>query len=413
MTTYPLESITLEEAKRKQFKLIDIITKKFRGSEILTRGDLGVVKGLNKPRITKKVEEIIADFFGAEKAVLVRGAGTAAIKWGLYSILKNSKTRRVSRITKKVEEIIADFFGAEKAVLVRGAGTAAIKWGLYSILKNSKTRRVLVHKAPIYPTTLVSLQMLNANILEVDYNNLEELKKILEDEKIDVAIVQYTRQKIDDSYKIEEVIERIKEYKVPILTDDNYVVMKVKNIGVELGANLSAFSTFKLLGPEGIGCLVGNEKYIYQVVDSNYSGGGQVQGHEALDVLRGMVYAPVSLAIQGEVNDELIKILNNERLSFIKNAYLVNAQSKVIIVEFKENIAEEILIYSEKLGALPNPVGAESKYEFSPLFYRVSGTFRKMDPTLEKRMIRINPNRAGTETIIRILEESYKGVKGE
>lgn len=50
MKTYPLESITLEEAKRKQFKLIDIITRKFRGSEILTRGDLGVVKGLNKPR---------------------------------------------------------------------------------------------------------------------------------------------------------------------------------------------------------------------------------------------------------------------------------------------------------------------------------------------------------------------------
>ena len=34
MKTYPLESITLEEAKRKQFKLIDIITRKFRGSEI-------------------------------------------------------------------------------------------------------------------------------------------------------------------------------------------------------------------------------------------------------------------------------------------------------------------------------------------------------------------------------------------
>ena len=43
----------------------------------------------------------------------------------------------------------------------------------------------------------------------------------------------------------------------------------------------------------------------------------------------------------------------------------------------------------------------------------MSGTFRKTDPTLEKRMIRINPNRAGVETIIRILEESYKKVKGE
>lgn len=30
---------------------------------------------------------------------------------------------------------------------------------------------------------------------------------------------------------------------------------------------------------------------------------------------------------------------------------------------------------------------------------------------LEKRMIRINPNRAGVETIVRILKESYEMVK--
>ena len=46
-----------------------------------------------------------------------------------------------------------------------------------------------------------------------------------------------------------------------------------------------------------------------------------------------------------------------------------------------------------------------------PLFYRVSGTFRASDPTLEDRMIRINPNRAGSETILRILNESVKKVK--
>ena len=58
--------------------------------------------------------------------------------------------------------------------------------------------------------------MLNTNILEADYNNLEELERILKNEKIDVAIVQYTRQKIDDSYKIDEVIEKIKEYEIKV-----------------------------------------------------------------------------------------------------------------------------------------------------------------------------------------------------
>lgn len=66
---------------------------------------------------------------------------------------------------------------------------------------------------------------------------------------------------------------------------------------------------------------------------------------------------------------------------------------------------------AEKLGGLPNPVGAESKYEAAPMFYRVSGTFRKADPTLEERMIRINPNRSGPDTIIRILKESIRKAK--
>ena len=45
MKTYPLTSLTIEEATQLQFKLVDSITRFFPGNEILTRGDLGVVKG--------------------------------------------------------------------------------------------------------------------------------------------------------------------------------------------------------------------------------------------------------------------------------------------------------------------------------------------------------------------------------
>lgn len=364
MNTYPLESISIDEAKEKQFKIVDIITKHFKGSEILTRGDLGVIRGLNKPSFTLKTENVISEFFGAEKSVLVRGAGTAAIKWGIYGLLKD---------------------------------------------KNS--RNILIHKAPIYPTTEITFGMMNIKTIESNFNDLAQLENTLKTNNIDASLVQYTRQKIDDSYNIKEVIEIIKRYNIPTITDDNYAVMKTKSIGVEFGAELSAFSTFKLLGPEGIGCLVGNKKYIDNVIEANYSGGCQVQGHEALDVLRGLVYAPVSLAIQSEINNQLFDILNSGEIEFVKSAYIVNSQSKVIVVEFKEDIAKEILVYAEQLGALPNPVGAESKYEFSPLFYRVSGTFIKSDPTMENRMIRINPNRAGVNTVLRILKNSYKLLK--
>ena len=103
--------------------------------------------------------------------------------------------------------------------------------------------------------------------------------------------------------------------------------------------------------------------------------------------------------------------MNDGRIPEIKDAFLANAQSKVLLVEFREDIAEAVLEEAQKLGAAPNPVGAESKYEVVPMFYRVSGTFLKNDPTLKKRMIRINPMRGGSETILRILKESIRKVK--
>ncbi|MFL0268835.1 aminotransferase class V-fold PLP-dependent enzyme [Candidatus Clostridium radicumherbarum] len=359
MKTYPLESITLEEAKKLQFKVVDAVTRYFKGTEILSLGDLGVVQGLNKPRTTLKTECVLADIFEQEAAVLVRGAGTAAIRWGLYSIMKANET-------------------------------------------------LLIHDAPIYPTTGVTVESMGLNTIKADFNNSKELIRTLKENKIDGVLIQYTRQKIEDCYDIEEVIKQIRENlgEVPIITDDNYVVMKVKKIGAQLGADLSAFSMFKLLGPEGIGCVVGKKSYIDKIIKSNYSGGGQVQGHEAMAVLRGLTYAPVALALQGEVNNELVERLNLGEVKEVKSAFLANAQSKVLLVELEKPIAQKVIEEAEKLGAAPNPVGAESRYEFVPMFYRVSGTFRAADSTLETRMIRINPMRSGADTVIRILREA-------
>ena len=128
-------------------------------------------------------------------------------------------------------------------------------------------------------------------------------------------------------------------------------------------------------------------------------------------MLHGLVYAPVALAIQAQVNDTCVRRLVSGEIPEVKDAFLANAQSKVLLVEFREPIAEAVLREAEKLGAAPNPVGAESKYEMVPMFYRVSGTFRKADPTLEQRMIRINPMRAGADTILDIIKTSVKRVR--
>lgn len=362
MKTYPLKSLSIKEAKEVQFNLIDAITNEFTGYDILTRGDLGVRQPGNIPLTTSKVERVISKIFHAESAMLLRGSGTNAIRQVLGYLLQDQKA-------------------------------------------------VLVHNAPIYPTTETSLSLMGANIIRADFNNIEDIKVTLQQHpNIKTAIVQLTRQTLEDRYDSKEVINTIKTFNndINVITDDNYAVFKTSEIGCEMGADVSAFSTFKLLGPEGIGCIVGKEKLISEIKKTNYSGGSQVQGHEALDVLRGFVYAPVALAIQAEVIDEVQEYITNTGIQGVKNSYIANAQSKVLIIQLEKENAQDVLREAEKLGALPHPVGAESKYEFSPLFYRASGTFRKADPNAINTIIRINPNRAGSKTIIRILTDAIR-----
>lgn len=366
MKTYPLHSISLEQAKALQFKVIDAVTRNLSGEEVLNLGDLGVVMGLNKPRCTLRVERVFADTFDAQAALLVRGAGTGAIRWALCSFMK--------------------------------PGDA-----------------LLVHTSPVYPTTQVTVDTMGLRLIRADYNDLDALKAVCAAHAGEIrgALVQLTRQKPEDSYDYKQVIAAIKAClpDAPIVTDDNYAALKVDAIGCQAGADLSTFSCFKILGPEGVGAIVGRQELIDRIYHMQYSGGSQVQGHEAMEALRGLVYAPVALAVQSEVNEELVRRLNGGEVPGVKNAFLANAQSKVLLVEFEQEIAAQVLAAAPKYGAAPHPVGSESKYEFAPMIYRVSGTFRAQDPTIEKRMIRINPMRSGPDTILRILKSCMAEVQ--
>lgn len=357
-----LKTMDLNQATEYQFKLIDTMTKHFTGKEFLNLGSVGVSKSVH----TSLVEQCLADFFQAEDCILVRGSGTGAIRWSLYALIPSGGT-------------------------------------------------LLIHKAPVYPTTETTIKTMHLNTVSCDFNDLESLKSCFQSQSIDAVHIQLARQNPDDFYDIEKLIQTIRSYSpnIPISVDDNYGVMKVPKISCALGANLSSFSLFKLLGPEGIGCVVGSAEAIQKIKTAQYSGGSQVQGHEAMECIRSLVYTPVMLALQSAVIDELVPLLNSSQFPFIKNAFAANAQSKVLLTEFHENIAQEMLRIAETLGALPHPVGAESRYDVLPLFYKVSGTFLKENPSMIDNTIRINPNRAGKETIIRILQDSYQQISSK
>jgi len=365
MKSFPLKSLTIQEATQMQFRLVDAMTRHFHGDMVLNTGDLGVNPQSGRPMTTVAAEKVLADFFGCEAAMLVRGAGTGALRLTLFATV--------------------------------GSGG-----------------RVLVHDAPIYPTTKTSMEMMGISAHAVNFNDAEAVRQAVTKEPLDAVLIQVTRQKLDDAYDLKGLIETIRSVNadIPIVTDDNYSALKTPYIGAQIGGTLATFSAFKLLGPEGIGVIVGQEKWIEKLRRENYSGGLQVQGHEAMEALRGMIYAPVALAISAEVTEEVARRVNQGEVPGVQDAFIVNAQSKVVIVRFQQPIAKEILHEAARLGAASHPVGAESKYEVSPMFYRVSGTFRAVDPEAEHCMIRINPMRSGADTVMRILRQSVEAVLG-
>lgn len=227
MKTFPLQSLTIIEAQQKQFALVDSICRHFPGSEFLTGGDLGLTPGLNQPRVTQRVEQVLADAFHAQAAALVQGAGTGAIRAGLAALLKPGQ-------------------------------------------------RLLVHDAPVYPTTRVIIEQMGLTLITVDFNDLSALKQVVDEQQPDAALVQHTRQQPQDSYVLADVLATLRAAGVPALTDDNYAVMKVARIGCECGANVSTFSCFKLFGPEGVGAVVGDADVINRIRATLYSGGSQI-----------------------------------------------------------------------------------------------------------------------------------------
>lgn len=355
-----LTMMTMEQAQEKQFQLTAAIAEEFSGNEFFQKGDVGVVPELGRPQQTKKVERVLARLFQVEACALVRGAGTGAIRAAL-------------------------------SVLVEPGD-----W-------------IMMHSSPIYQTTKETVRMMGLRPVFVDYNDLNRLSDALRTHRAcRLFYVQHSRQHPDDHYDLAAVIEQVKKERpdLPIVVDDNYTVMKVPRSGVELGAAYSCFSGFKLLGPPGIGIVVGRRDGIEKIHQRNYSGGGQVQGDEAMDLLRSLVLAPVAFALQNVQTDRLNTLLNEGVIPEVHKAYVTNSQSKNVIVEFKKPIAPQVIRACEKYGAAVYPVGAESRYEVLPMIYRLSGSFLESRPDLAKTGIRINPMRSSADLTVKILKKA-------
>ena len=357
-TTYPLDQLSLSDATAMQFRLVDIIHRHFDGRAALEAGDYGAVPGLGRPHATAAVEAVLAEFFGADDVALVAGAGTGAIRAALMA----------------------------------------------SLLPGSS---VLVHDVPMYATTNVTFRAMGIDRRGVDLNDREARRSRLADGP-DMVYLQHARQMLEDSFDTAEVIAEARELApgAIVMVDDNYTIMTVPRSGIEIGADLSAFSVFKLLGEAGVGCVMGRSDLVAKVRDDAYSGGSKIQGPVAVASLRQMVYAPVAIAIQAQVVDEVVARLNAGEVPGVRQAYRANHQECALLVELDQPLVGDVLDVAWRHGATTYPVGSQSRHETAVMVYRLSRAMCEADPALAERMLRVNPFRAGADTVVRVLAAS-------
>lgn len=349
--------MSLADAVATQFRLVDAITATFRERALLDGADLGLMDSAS-PTFTRSVEEVIARFFGAGDALLVHGAGTGALREALATVL-------------------------------------------------APGGRILVHAPGPYFTTDATLRMMAAREIRVDINDLALVVEAAT--QVDAILLQHTHQLPTDHYRIAEVIGAIRRVSsAPIVVDDNYAALKAPLVGCQLGADLSAFSTFKLFGPEGVGCLVGDRGLIESTRARNPSGGNAVQGPTARLVLEGLVQAPVQLAIQEEVAREVADRIGG--LPGVATAWVGNLAETTVIVQLTEPVARQVIEASAILGAADRPVATESRHEIAPLVYRVSKVMLGTDPDAANHAFRVNPLRAGPDTVVRIVSAALAQV---
>ena len=77
-----LAVMTVAQARDAQYRLVEATTAEFSGSDYLNGGGLGLTNGAS-PAFTRRVESVIASFFGTEDAILLHGSGTAAVREAL------------------------------------------------------------------------------------------------------------------------------------------------------------------------------------------------------------------------------------------------------------------------------------------------------------------------------------------
>ena len=270
--------------------------------------------------------------------------------------------------------------------------------------------RILLHVAHPYKTTLPAMQHMGLDIAYADYNDAAALERSLRDNPPATVYLQHVPQQLGDRYDLASTIRLIRAAAtrpVRIVVDDNYAGHAAARIGVQLGADASALSLFKLLAPDPIGVVL-TAADTAERIRRDLVGRVQVQGPQAMAALRALAYTPVALAVQDAAVVAAAAAIDERvapaRCRTSPAPSPAQPGMRCVVVVFNRPVAEEFLRSAWRNGSPSQSVGEEAQFEFLPLFTYLTSTFLKAAPGLERWAVRINPLRGGPDTILRVLE---------
>lgn len=242
-----------------------------------------------------------------------------------------SSLHRPGRIAKKgledSRQKIAGILGVEGSEIVfTSGGTESDNLAILGLARanQSKGKHIIVsgieHKAILDACKVLLKDGFEITYLDVDKSglvSLSHLKGSLRPDSILVSIM-YANNEIGVIQPLKKISKIIKESKAlnAIFHSDacqavNYLPLSVKALGVDA----MTFSSSKIYGPKGAGCLYVNKKYLITPV---LVGGGQEKG-----IRSGTESVPTIAAFaEALVLTEKLKIKESARLSLLRDYFL-------------------------------------------------------------------------------------------
>jgi hypothetical protein len=182
---------------------------------------------------------------------------------------------------------------------------------------------------------------------------------------------------------------------------------------VALGADLSAFSLFKLGGPEGLGCVLGGQERLACLRRFMASGGSVVQGDSAIEALGALARAALPMAWQAQQTIALGERLAAGEVPGVAFAFACNTPETIVLAELDEPCAEDVRWEAARLGAAIRPVGMESRHEVAPAVLRPSKAMIERQPGIERHVVRLSLMRGDADLLLSILAEAIGRARAE